>query len=78
MYLPESYTLAEKRDVCNEMIESSKAVLDAMREDFLNQPAEFRSMLFAMICEAEPENSDWRWDILVSEGDSLYRELETI
>lgn len=34
VYLPESYTLKEKRDICNDMISTSKAVLDAMREDF--------------------------------------------
>ena len=34
VYSPESYTLEEKRDICNDMISTSKAVLDAMREDF--------------------------------------------
>ena len=34
VYSPESYTLKEKRDICNDMISTSKAVLDAMREDF--------------------------------------------
>ena len=38
LYSPESYTLDEKRDICNEMISSSKAILDAMREDFQSQP----------------------------------------
>lgn len=30
---PESYTLDEKREICNEMVSTSKAVLDAMRAD---------------------------------------------
>ena len=34
LYSPESYTLEEKRDICNEMMGTSKAMLDAMREDF--------------------------------------------
>lgn len=29
---PESYTLKEKRDICNEMISASKAVIDALRK----------------------------------------------
>ena len=31
-----------------------------------------------MICEAEPEKADWWWDVLVGEGDPLYRELEPL
>lgn len=60
------------------MIESSKATLDAMRDDFQGYPPEFRSKLLAMICEAEPEKADWWRDVLIGEGDPLYRELETI
>ena len=33
-YSPESYTLEEKKEVCNDMMATSKAVLDAMREGF--------------------------------------------
>ena len=33
-YLPESNSLDEKKEICNDMISTSKAVLDAMREDF--------------------------------------------
>lgn len=78
LYSPESYTLEEKRDICNEMMGTSRAILDAMREDFQSQPPEFRSKLLAMICEAEPDKAKWWWDVLVGEGDPLYRELETI
>ena len=78
LYSPESYTLDEKRDICNEMASSSKAILDAMRADFQAYPPKLRSKLFAMICEAEPEKADWWWDVLVGESDPLYRELETI
>ena len=33
-YSPESYSLEEKKEICNDMMSTSKAVLDAMREDF--------------------------------------------
>ncbi|MBR3327565.1 MAG: hypothetical protein IKG22_09630 [Atopobiaceae bacterium] len=33
-YSPERYSLEEKREICNDMISTSKAMLDAMREDF--------------------------------------------
>lgn len=33
-YSPESYSLEEKKEICNDMISTSKAMLDAMRADF--------------------------------------------
>ena len=58
LYSPESYSLEEKRGICNGMAASSKAILDAMREDFQSYPPELRSKLLAMICEAESEKAD--------------------
>lgn len=37
LYSPESYILDEKK-ICNDMMSTSKAVLDAMREDFEHLP----------------------------------------
>ena len=34
LYSPESYSLEEKKQICNDMMSTSKATLDAMREDF--------------------------------------------
>ena len=78
LYSPESYSLDEKRDICNEMISSSKAILDAMREDFQTYPPELRSKLLTILCEAEPENADWWWDVLVGEVDPLFSDHEII
>ena len=77
-YSPESYSPEEKKDICNDMISTSKAVLDAMRADFEQLPADARSKLLDMLCRSGVENPDWWWYILVGEGDPLYRELETI
>lgn len=78
LYSPESYTLEEKRDICNEMISTSKAVLDAMREDFQSYPPEIRTKLLDMLCQSGVESPEWWHDVLVGEGDPLYRELEKI
>ena len=75
---PESYSLDEKRDICNGMITSSKAMLDAMREDFEQLPPELRSRLLDMLCQSGVESSQWWWDVLVGEGDPLYRDIETV
>ena len=77
-YSPESYTLDEKRAICNDIIITSKAVIDAMRADFEQLPADARSRLLDMLCQSGVESPEWWWDVLVGEGDPLYRELETI
>lgn len=39
IYSPESYSLDEKKEICNDMMSASKAVLaDTMREDFEQLP----------------------------------------
>ena len=90
-YSPESYSLEEKREICNEMVSTSKAVLDACtpralcrafgpraRADFDQLPADARSKLLDMLCQSGAESPEWWWDVLVGKGDPLYRELETI
>lgn len=77
-YSPESYSLEKKKEICNDMISTSKAMLDAMRTDFEQMPPEFRSKLLGMLCQSKVESPEWWWDVLVGEGDPLYRELKTI
>ena len=77
-YSPESYSLEEKKEICNDMISTNKAMLDAMRADFEQLPPEARSKLLDMLCQSEVESLEWWWDVLVGEGDPLYREFEAI
>jgi actin-like ATPase involved in cell morphogenesis len=56
---PESYTLDEKKEICNDMMSTSKAMLDAMREDFESMPPELRSKLLDMLCESGVESPQW-------------------
>lgn len=78
LYSPESYTLDEKKEICNDMMSSSKAMLDAMREDFESMPPELRSNLLDMLYQSGVESPQWWWDVLVGDGDPLYRELEPL
>ena len=68
-YSPESYALEEKKEICNDMMTTSKALLDAMRADFEQLPPEFRSKLLGMLCQSKVESPEWWWDVLVGEGD---------
>lgn len=75
---PESYSLEEKKEICNGMMGTSKAMLDAMRADFESMPPELRSKLLDMLCQSGVESPEWWWDVLVGEGDPLYRDLEPL
>ena len=77
-YSPESYSLEEKKEICNDMMSTSKAVLDAMDEDFEQLPPDARAKLLDMLCASGVESLQWRWDVLVGDGDPLYREFETL
>lgn len=59
LYSPESYTLEEKKEICNDMMSTSKAVLDAMLEDFESMPPELRSKLLDMLCQPDVESPQW-------------------
>ena len=77
-YSPESYSLEEKKEICNDMMSTSKAVLDAMREDFERLPSDARAKLLDMLCQSGVETPEWWWQVLVGGGDPLYRELEPL
>lgn len=73
LYSPESYTLEEKRQICDDMMSTSKAIEDAMHADFEKLPPKARSKLLAMLCESGIETPGWWWNILVGDGDPTYR-----
>lgn len=72
LYSPESYTLEEKRQICEDMIGSSRAILDAIRADFEQYTPEQKVMLLDALCQSDTETPQWWWDVLVGEGDPLY------
>lgn len=45
---PESFSLDEKREICEQMESTSKAIEDAMKADFEPLPPEFRVKLLDM------------------------------
>lgn len=67
LHSPENYTLDEKEEICNNMMSTSKAMLDAMREDFESVPPELRSKLLDMLCQSGIESPQRWWDVLVGD-----------
>lgn len=60
IYSPESYSLDEKKGICNEMMSASKVVLaDAMREDFEQLPPDARAKFLDMLCASGVKSPQW-------------------
>lgn len=60
------------------MMDASKAIIDAMRADFEQLPADARSKLLDMLCQSGVESPKWWQDVLVGDGDPLYKETEIV
>lgn len=78
LYSPESYSLEEKKEICNVMMATNKAVLDAIREDFEQMLPDARAKLLDMLCQSGAESPEWWWDVLVGDGEPLYNKLEPL
>ena len=78
VYSPESYTLEEKKQICNDMISSTKAMLDAMRADFERYESERRAALLDALCRSGVKTPQWWRDVLVGEGDPPCGSLEPL
>ncbi len=66
-YSPESYTLEEKREICNEMLLASRAIERAMRDDFDQLPPELRIKLLDMLCASGSMSEQFWKGLLIGE-----------
>lgn len=64
---PESFSLDEKRETCEQMESTSKAIEDAMKPDFESLPPEFRVKLLDMLCSSGCELEEFWKDLLLGE-----------
>ena len=60
---PQSFSLEEKKAICEEMEASTKAIDGAMRADFWSLPPEVRSRLLEMLGVSDYETRKW-WEDL--------------
>lgn len=67
LYSPESYTLEEKRDICNKMLETSQAIDDAIRADFESLSPELRVKLLDMLCASGCMTPEWWRETLLGQ-----------
>lgn len=64
---PESFSLDEKREICEQMESTSKAIEDGMKADFESLPPEFRVKLLDMLCSSGCELEEFWKDLLLGE-----------
>ena len=61
---PQSYSLEEKRQICEDMEASTKAVDAAMQADFWSLPAEAREKLLDLLGASDCKTREWWEDLL--------------
>ena len=73
---PGNYTLDEKREICEEMDSTSKAIEEAMKKDFENLPPEFQMRLLDMLCASGCMTPEWWKSTLFGEMPDSVEEIE--
>lgn len=63
---PQSFTLEEKQRILRNMIETSAAIENAMRDDFAHLDEVAQTRLVDSLAEAGPRDRDWRHRMLVA------------
>ncbi len=62
---PESYSLDEKRQICEQMEASTEAIDEAMRKDFQSWTPQAQARMLDLLQQADPEHFDWWMETLV-------------
>ena len=56
---PQSFTLEEKAQICEDMEATNRAIEDAIRSDFNALPPEFQDKLLDMLCASGCMTPEW-------------------
>ncbi len=73
---PQSFTLDEKREICEQIESTSKAIEDAMKKDFESLPPKFRVKLLDMLYASGCMTPEWWKSILFGEMPDSVEEIE--
>ena len=61
---PESFNLAEKRQICEQMEASSVEIEEVIRKDFHSMPEYAQRRMLELLAGADPANYDWWLNLL--------------
>ncbi|MDU0347850.1 hypothetical protein [Actinomyces sp. MRS3W] len=73
---PDNYSLEEKREICDEMAATSKAIEDAIKADFEALPPEAQDKLLDMLCASGCMTPEWWKSTLFGEMPDSVEEIE--
>ena len=62
---PQSFSLDEKREICEQMESTSRAIEDAIKADFETLPPVAQDKMLDLLEKADPEHFDWWMETLV-------------
>ena len=64
---PQSYSLDEKREICEQMETSAQAIDAALKADFESLPPKTQGMLLDMLCASDCMTPEWWKSTLLGE-----------
>ena len=64
---PQSFSLDEKRQICESIDASASAIDEAMRKDFQSWPPQAQARMLDLLQKADPGNFGWWLHTLVGE-----------
>lgn len=73
---PQSYSLEEKKQICEEMAASTAEIDAALRADFEALPPIAQDKMLDLLQKADPENFEWWKSVLVGEMPASIKEID--
>ena len=64
---PDSYTLAEKHEICEQIDATNQAIDAALRAAFQADPPELQAAMLDLLEKFDPEHFDWWLSVLVGD-----------
>ena len=73
---PESYSLEEKKQICEEMAASTAEIDAALRADFEALPPIAQDKMLDLLQNADPEHFEWWKETLLGEMPASIKEID--
>ena len=78
LFSPESYSLEEKKAICDGIDESNELIEAALKADFESLPPFAQGKMLDLLKQAGPDNIDWWRNVLLGRGGSSNRAINVI
>ncbi len=75
LFSPESYSLEEKKAICDGIDESNEQIETALKADFESLPPVAQGKMLDLLKQADPTNFEWWFEILVGKTPSCVSDV---